>query len=349
MKLRTEMRLWTFVMVVVLASSFSPLLAEEKSPSEDKVAVVNGSVITQAQFDREMRVAERSFSSMGRPLPDAQLSEMRKETLERIIDRELLYQESQKKGYKVDTAALDAEFKKRFPDEARFKDMLKRMETTEADLKSQFARGQAIREFLDKEFLEKAAVSDKEIKDYYDSHLEQFKHPEQVRASHILIKVDPKAEPSQKAEARKKIEDIQQKLKAGEDFAALAKASSECPSSAEGGDLGYFRRGQMVKPFEDAAFSLKPGETSDIVETQFGYHLIKVVDKKAEGTTPYDEAKSQIEQRLKREKAQKDIMAYVEKLKNEGKVERFLKEAPKETPKEGEGAPQDKGTPTQSP
>ena len=84
----------------------------------------------------------------------------------------------------------------------------------------------------------------------------------------------------------------------------------------------------MVKPFEEMAFSLKPGEVSDIVETQFGYHIIKVVDKKAAGATPFKDAKSQIEQRLKREKVQKEVSSYVAKLKEEATVERFLKEAP---------------------
>ena len=335
MQTRRGMWLWTLVWTVALASVSSPLLAAEKSPaaaekspSEDKVAVVNGSVISQADFDRELRVTQRWFSRMGKPLTDSQLSAMKQETLDRMIDRELLYQESQKKGFKIDTAALDEEFKKRFPDEAKFKQMLSSMELTEAAMKSQFARGRAIQSFIDKEFSEKTTVSEEEIKGYYDSHPELFKQPEQVRASHILIKVDSQADASQKTEARKKLEEIQEKLKKGEDFSALATASSQCPSNSRGGDLGYFGRGQMVQPFEETAFSLKPGEVSDIVETQFGYHLIKVVDKKAAGTTPYKDAKGQIEQRLKREKVQKEVSSYVAKLKEEAKVERFLKEAP---------------------
>jgi peptidyl-prolyl cis-trans isomerase C len=338
MQAKRGMWLWTLVTAVGLASICSPLLAAEKSPSEDKVAVVNGSIITQADFDREMRVAQRSFSRMGMGTPASQLPEIKKRVLDRLIESELLYQESQKKGFKIDTAELDEAFKKMVPqDEAKYKDLLNRMGTTEAALKSQFARGQARQKLIDKEIMQKITVSDKEIRDYYDSHPERFKQPEQVRASHILIKVDSQADASQKAEARKQLEEIQQKLKKGEDFSALAKASSQCPSSAQGGDLNYFRRGQMVKPFEEAAFSLKPGEVSDIVETQFGYHLIKVVDKKAEGTTPYEEAKGQIEQRLKKEKFQEEFTSYIAKLKEKAKVERFLKEATEEAPKEEEG------------
>jgi peptidyl-prolyl cis-trans isomerase C len=114
-------------------------------------------------------------------------------------------------------------------------------------------------------------------------------------------------------------------LQKGEDFASLAKEFSQCPSNAKGGDLGYFQRGQMVPPFEQVAFALKPGAVSDIVETKFGYHLIKVIDKKAETTIPYKDVKEKLEQNLKREKIQKEVTLYVEKLKEKAKVEKVEK------------------------
>jgi peptidyl-prolyl cis-trans isomerase C len=317
---------WRLLTAAVLASLALPVAAEQKEPSQDKVAVVNGSVITRADYDRELHVAQRRFSRIDRTPSDSQLVELKKEALETLIDRELLYQATQKKGIKIDEATLDGKFKERFPDEAKFKEILSRMNLTEAGLKSQFRKGMAIREFIDQEFVQKATISDKETKDYYEKFPQFFKQPEQVKASHILIKVDPKADESQKAEARKKLGEIRQKIKKGEDFAALAKASSECPSSAKGGDLGYFSRGQMVKPFEDVAFALKPGEVSDIVETEFGFHIIKVVDKKPETTIPYEEAKNRIEQRLKNEKVQKEVRLYIDKMKKEANVERFLPE-----------------------
>jgi peptidyl-prolyl cis-trans isomerase C len=136
------------------------------------------------------------------------------------------------------------------------------MNLTEADLRFQFERDLAIRKLLDDQIGGKITVSEKESRAYYDSNLESFKKPEQVRASHILIKVDPGADEAKKAEARTKIESLQAKLKKGEDFGALAKEYSEGPSGPKGGDLGFFGRGQMVKPFEEAAFSMKPGQVS---------------------------------------------------------------------------------------
>jgi peptidyl-prolyl cis-trans isomerase C len=276
-----------------------------------------------------MVVAKRRFSRGGGPLDDSQLSRIKKDLLENLIDRELLYQESQKKGIKVDEAAIDERFKKQFADEAKLKNILRSMNLSEAGIRSQFMRGMAIRKLVDQEIAPKATVSEKEMKAYYDSNPRFFVQPEQVQASHILIKVDSKADKSQKAEARKELEEIQQRIEKGEDFSVLAKESSECPSSAKGGDLGYFGRGKMAKPFEEAAFALKPGQVSEIVETRYGYHLIKAMGKRPERTVPYKEAKARIEQRLKREKIQKEVDLYVAKLKEKAKVERLLTEVPK--------------------
>ena len=138
------------------------------------------------------------------------------------------------------------------------------------------------------------------------------------------MKVDAKATDTQKAEARKKIKEVQQKVQKGEDFATLAKTYSEGPSGPRGGDLGYFGRGQMVKPFEAAAFSLKPNETSDIVETNFGYHLIKVVDKKPAKKMTYAEVKDRLNDRLKKQKMDSEAVAYIKSLREGAKIEKFL-------------------------
>jgi len=320
---------WVFGAALALALTSSPALAGEKQTPQGKVAVVNGSVINRVDFDREVNRVQQRLSRMGKPLSDSQLSEIKKEVLENLINHELFYQESQKQGITVDEVAINEKVKKlkeRFPSEAEFKSALSKANLSEDAIKSQFRRGMAIEQFIDKEFVEKITVSDKESKGYYDSHPDLFKKPEQVRASHILIKVDPGEDESQKVEARKKMEEIQEKAQKGEDFAALAKKFSEGPSSAKGGDLGYFGRGQMVKPFEEKAFALKPGEVSDIVETRFGYHLIKVMEKKPETTIAYEDIKDRLEQDLKREKVRKEVSLYVEKLKEKAKVERFLME-----------------------
>ncbi|MGD9335544.1 MAG: peptidyl-prolyl cis-trans isomerase [Desulfobacterales bacterium] len=165
-------------------------------------------------------------------------------------------------------------------------------------------------------------MPNQEIRTFYDTHPNSFKKSEQVKASHILIKVDSQAERSVKDEKKAKLQKIQERLKAGEDFAVLAKEISECPSNIKGGDLGYFGRGQMVKPFEDVAFELKKGEVSDIVETRFGYHLIKVVDRKPASVMGYEDVKDKIGQYLKQEKTRQELKGYIEELRKKAMIER---------------------------
>ena len=322
---------WVIVAAMILAWIAFPALAAEKQTSKSKVAVVNGSVITQEDFDREMSRVLRRLASMGKSFDDSQLLAVKKEILEGLINGELLYQESQSKGIKVEEVAINEQLstlKKRFSDEAEFKAALIKASLSEPDIRSQIKKGLAVEEFITRQFVERVTISGKEVRAYYDSHPDSFKRAEQVRASHILIKVDPQANVLKRAEARKRIEEIQQKLRKGGDFATVAKAFSEGPSSAKGGDLGYFSRGKMVKPFEEAAFALRTGEVSDLVETRSGYHLIKVIDKRPETTIPYEDIKDRIEQYLRDKKVQKEVSLYVEKLKENAKVERFLAEDP---------------------
>lgn len=320
---------WRLLIVLTLITLASPAYVGESQSAEQKVAVVNGTVIKQAEFDSELnRVLER-LQRTGRIPNDLERSQIKKQVLENLIARELLYQESQKKGIKVDQKEIEAQLtalKGRFPSEVEYKNALSTMNLTEADLRFQFERDVAIRKLLDDQIGGKSTVSEKESRAYYDGNLESFKKPEQVRASHILIKVDPGADEAKKAEARTKIESLQAKLKNGEDFGALAKEYSEGPSGPKGGDLGFFGRGQMVKPFEETAFSMKPGQVSGMVETRFGYHLIMVTERTPESTLSYEEVKDRLEQYLKQQKAQEAIAAYVETLKGKAKIERFVKE-----------------------
>jgi peptidyl-prolyl cis-trans isomerase C len=313
------------VLALILVSA-SAWAADKKAP-EDKVAVVNGVTISKDTYDRELDFFIRRAAPGGQQIPDVQMAQMKNEVLESLIDRELLFQESKKQGIQVKSEAVSNQFQKiqqRYPNKEEFKKLLSNMGLTESDVQAQIERGMAIQELIDKEVTEKIKVSDEETKSFYDKNPQLFQQPEQVKASHILIKVQTDAPDDQKAAARKKIEAVQQKVQKGEDFATLAKTYSEGPSGPKGGDLGYFRRGQMVKPFEEAAFSLKPNETSEIVETQFGYHLIKVNDKKPAQKMTYAEVKDRLNDNLKKQKTDSGANAYIETLRKDAKIEKFL-------------------------
>jgi len=156
--------------------------------------------------------------------------------------------------------------------------------------------------FRPKDFRDKVDISQEEIKTYHETNIDDFVIQKQVRARHILIKVTPDADPEKVGEARKRAEEILARVKKGEDFASLAEQYSEGPTAKKGGDLGYFTRGRMVKEFEDAAFSLQPGELSPVVRTQFGFHIIKLEDVREERVQGLDEVRKSIESTLRDQK-----------------------------------------------
>ncbi len=314
------------VALALILGSAVGFAADQKDPG-DMVAVVNGTIITQGEFDRVLNYELRRAAQSGQQIPDAQMAQIENSILDSLIMGELLFQESKKKGVQVKPESVTEQLmivKQRFPSEAEFKKALEENKTTESKIKADIKRNMAIKQLIDKEVDQKVKITEEESKTFYDTNPQLFQQPERVKASHILIKVDEGASEEKKAEARKKIEEIQQKVQKGEDFADLAKTYSEGPSAPRGGDLDYFGRGQMVKPFEEAAFSLKPNETSDIVETRFGYHLIKVVDKQPAKTIAYVDIKDRIDKHLKDQKLRTERQLYFDKLKKDAKIEKFL-------------------------
>ena len=301
--------------------------SEKKEPVREEAALVNGTAITREELEQELERVRQQFTRRGMPVDEQRLAQLRKSVLENLINTELLYQESQKQGVSVEEGAVEEQvqmIKKQSQSEENFKKEMQRLKYSEESLKTQLRRGLAIQKLLKQEIGDRLSVSEQETEQYYKNNPAEFKQPEQVRASHILIKVAPDADKQEKDKARRQIEQLRARLKKGEDFAALAKEFSQGPSAAKGGDLGYFSRGQMVKPFEDAAFALEPNQVSEVVETRFGYHLIKLSDKKAAATIPYDLIKGGLARNLKQKKVRAEIKKYIQTLKEKGKVQNFL-------------------------
>jgi len=179
-------------------------------------------------------------------------------------------------------------------------------------------------EYLKREVTQKITISESEIKLYYDSHLEEFKTPEMVKARHILIRVAPESSQEDKKKAMEKAEDILKRIKGGEKFEKLANELSEDPGSkSKGGDLGFFPKGRLVKPFEDAAFALKPGDLSSVVETQFGYHIIMVDDHKEPSIEAFESMKEKINEKLTQEKIREKIPEFLDKTMKEAGAEMY--------------------------
>jgi peptidyl-prolyl cis-trans isomerase C len=242
-----------------------------------------------------------------------------------MVGYKLLLQEATARKVTVPDAEVEAkidEVRKQFPSEDVFMQTIISRNLTLDRMRSD-ARGEiAITRLIETEIADKVALKPGQVEDFYKQNPDQFKQPERVRASHILISVPEAADAAARTEARTRAQQILKDVKSGKDFAALAKQHSQDPGSAvNGGDLGFFQQGQMVGPFNDAAFSLKPGAVSDLVETQFGYHIIKVAEKQPGRTVPLDEVRPKVEQFLQHQNRETQTEAFVKALRAKGKVE----------------------------
>jgi peptidyl-prolyl cis-trans isomerase C len=305
----------------------TPRAEPQPKPVPEKAALVNGVTIKGDELTREYGIYLQRTGQPGAVVPAAQQDQIKSQILDGLIDQELLYQESRKLGIQIQSKTVNDQLdgiKKRYPTEAQFQQALDSMQMSETEVKKQIERGLAIKEVIDQKVANKVVVDEAESKAFYDNNPQFFLRPERVKASHILIKVAPTATEDEKKTARTKIEGLRKQAEGGADFADLAKNNSEGPSNARGGDLGFFQRGQMVKPFEDAAFAMEKDQLSDIVETRFGYHLIKVTDKEAEKKFSYDEVKERLTERLKQDRVEKEARTYIDNLKKDAKIEKFL-------------------------
>jgi len=220
----------------------------------------------------------------------------------------------------TDVDAQVAEMQKRFPTEAEFSKALAARNTTVAQLKADAKVDMAINKMMEAETTGVAAT-DADAQDFYAKNPDKFKQGEQARASHILVKADEKADEATKKAARAKIDGLLKRVKAGEDFAALAKENSDDGSAAQGGDRNYVGGGQMVPAFDTAAFALKPGEISDVVTSQFGYHIIKLVEKKDAEMVPLEQVKPRVMEFLTQQKKQEKVDALIADAKKRAKIE----------------------------
>lgn len=292
-------------------------------PLQGAVARVNGTAIDALELRRAKKVLLR-----GQTVPAEQQAILDKQAVEQLISAELLYQAAAKLEIKDLDNQIDAKIaqgKARFKDEQEFKKAIKDLEMDEKGLREYTRRDLLISRFVETTFVSKAAVSEAEIRAFYDKNPDKFKRDETVKASHILIGVDSKASADDRKKAREKAEKLKKELAGGADFAALAKGNSTDPSGQQGGDLGFFGKGQMVPPFEKAAFALKPGEISDVVETQFGYHIIKLTERKPAATTDFKDVKAKIEEFLKGQKVNEAIQKYLDDTRKTSKIEILLK------------------------
>jgi len=255
-------------------------------------------------------------------MPAEQLAQMKPMAQQRVanmmVDKQLFTEKIKAKKIEVTKEQIDMKIEEiagqRNKTSADFLTELAANGINASDVKEEIGIMLGVEKLIDSEAAAETAVTDEDAKKYYDGNARRYSQGEQVRASHILIKTEGLDEAG-KAAAKTKIEGLLKQAKEGADFAELAKANSGCPSGAGGGDLNFFERGRMVPEFDKAAFELKENEISGIVETKFGYHIIKQTGKKEAKTTGFEEAKAGILEEMTRRKKSEFGKKYLEQLK----------------------------------
>jgi peptidyl-prolyl cis-trans isomerase C len=252
-----------------------------------------------------------------------------KEALENLIAFTVLKNQARLEHLTVDHAKMDQQVQQisqRYPSPEAFQKALASEGITEAILRKNIEDSMSAQEVVDKALKDVPGPTDAEIAKFYDDNPDKFAVPEQVHAAHILLLTDPKSTPEQKAAIEKKLEGIRADIESKTiPFAeAAAKYSQDKSSAQKGGDLGFFSRGRLVKPFEDAAFATLPGTLSPVVETQFGYHIIQVIEVKPAHKASLEEGKTAIRQFLDQVNKRKATQKYVEDLRAKTTVETFM-------------------------
>ena len=309
-------------------SEMSSDLQTGKTAGADRdkvVANVNGEEILASSVAKEQSMLTQQMAGRVDPTQmEAMAAGLKQQAFVNIVKRILLRQAADKEGMKVSEAEKTAKIesvKGNFPSEEEFNAQLGISGLTYEAFEKEIEYTVKVEKLIEKlsANIEKTTIEDAKI--FYDSNTDQFENPERVKASHILIKTEADDSEEIKAEKRKRIEDLLVRVKGGQEFADIASENSDCPSSKNGGDLGYFGRGQMVKAFEDAAFALEKGEISGIVETRFGYHIVKLTEKEPSNTTPFDEISNDIVEYLFNMKKQMEIEKYIQALRDLAEIE----------------------------
>ena len=287
----------------------------------DVLARVNGEEVTKVDFDRLITNME---ASARQPVPAERRDEILRKALDDLVTYKLLSQETRARKIAVTDEEVESTIKQmrsQLPNEQEFKKALTARGVTLEKLKSDTRLDIGINKMMEAEAATQPAPGDVQVREFYDKNPDKFKQDEACRASHILFKVDESADATTKKKAKDQAETVLKQARAGADFAELARKYSADGSAQQGGDLNFFTKGQMVPAFDQAAFALKPGQISDIVTTQFGYHIIKVTERRPPSTVPFEQVSERIKEYLTEQQKQQKVEAFIESLKQKAKIE----------------------------
>lgn len=288
----------------------------------DVLAKVNGEPVERWELENAIERAEARAQAQ---MPAEKRDEILRGMLDQLVAFHILDQAARAQKIGVSDADVDAQvaaIRQGFPTEEAFMQGIAEQGLTLDLLKKQARTSIEVQKLIEVEVNAKVTVVDSDVLAFYQQNPDHFKEGETVHASHILITVPQNADAAQKAQARAKAEQTLKQAKSGADFAKLAKEQSQDPGTApNGGDLGFFPKGQMTPTFEEAAFKLKDGAISDLVESPFGFHVIKVLGRRPPRTVPIEEAAPQIKDFLTQGQRQTRLQQFIEQSKAKTKID----------------------------
>lgn len=310
------------------ASAAPAAIDENLPPGDGPVARVNGVDLPRAPFLKEYRQTLDRYARAKHEMRPGLRERLKNNLVQRMVDAEIIRQQATKLNVAVSEEEVKKawdEYRARYGDEAKLKDFLEKAGTTAEDLERQH-RENMLREKVFESVASQVKVSPETVRAFYDQNKDRYAEPEQVRASHILIQVKDGASGEDKAAAKAKAESLAKDAKQkGAKFEELAKAHSSDATSSRGGDLGWFPRDRMVKPFEEAAFSLKEGQISGVVESPFGFHIIKKTGHKPASSQKFEELAERIEKQVAARERNTAIRDALERWKAEATIELLVK------------------------
>ena len=315
---------WTLLICFAALPSFLPA----DTVVEEIIARVNNQIITRAEYLRSKDQLKQEAQQQDPANADKIVAEKDKDVLRDLIDQQLLLEKGKDLGITADTEVI-----KRL-DEMRKEMKLESMEDLERaaqaqgigfeDFKQNLKNQIITQQVISKEVGSRMSIGKEELQEFYDAHKSQMEQPEQVRLSELLISTEKKdpatAEAQQVAAAQAKADELLAQIRKGAAFDEAAKKNSDGPTAAQGGDLGYFKRGTLAKELEDKTFAMKPGEVSDVIRTKQGFVILKVTEHQQAGVPPLSQIEGRVQDAIYMQKLQPALRAYLQKLREEAYI-----------------------------
>ncbi len=314
------------IIIVSILTLFFSLEAGRADVVDRVVAVVGNDVITLYELDNIVKTyIERMGKSLGPEDHNRVVEETRKVVLNRMIDDLIIEQQAKKAGIVIKEedvmASISDLLARRNTKLEEFKEALVKEGSSFEEFKEETKKHLMKMRLAQREVRSRIAVSDEEIGEYYSKHRNAYEGKESIRLKQILIAIPNGADAETKKKLRARAEEILKKLKEGEPFELMASRFSKGPEAQAGGDLGFVEKGAMLPSVEEAAFKLKEGELSEVVESPLGFHILKVVDRRGKGTKPLAVVREEIQNEITNEKMEKKLQEWVQELRKKSFVE----------------------------